>query len=89
MKAQWKQAEIQTSISKALEGLTFENEYESSFAAAKERIQDKQAEAAARSEMMAGSVQGKMMEMEDQAMDYAAEAAAEIRRLNRELARTP
>ena len=83
MKAQWKQAEIQTSISKALEGLTFENEYESSFAAAKERIQDKQAEAAARSEMMAGSVQGKMMEMEEQAMDY--EAEAELKKLEEKL----
>src|SRR5690349_7623349 len=27
MKAQWKQAQIQSSISKALEGLTFENQY--------------------------------------------------------------
>ena len=83
MKAQWKQAEIQTSISKALEGLTFENEYEGSFAAAKEKIQDKQAEAAARTEMMAGSIHGKMMEMEDQAMDYAADA--ELKKLEEKL----
>ena len=87
MKAQWKQAQIQTSISKALEGLTFENEYEGSFAAAKEKIQDKQAEASARTEMMAGSVQGKMMEMEDQAMDYAAEE--ELRKLEEKLGLTP
>lgn len=73
MKAQWKQAQIQTSISKALEGLTFESQFEGSFAAAKERIQEKQAEASARNEMMAGSLQGKMMAMEDQAMDFAAE----------------
>lgn len=83
MKAQWKQAQIQTSISKALEGLTFENEYEGSFAAIKDRIQDKQAEAAARSEMMAGSLQGKMMQMEDQAMDYAADA--ELKKLEEKL----
>lgn len=83
MKAQWKQAQIQTSISKALEGLTFESEYEGSFAAAREKIQDKQAEAAARSEMMAGSLQGKMMQMEDQAMDYAAEA--ELKKLEEKL----
>jgi phage shock protein A len=83
MKAQWKQAQIQTSISKALEGLTFESEYEGSFAAAKEKIQDKQAEAAARSEMMAGSLQGKLMQMEDQAMDYAAEA--ELKKLEEKL----
>jgi phage shock protein A len=83
MKAQWKQAQIQTSISKALEGLTFESEYEGSFAAAREKIQDKQAEAAARSEMLAGSLQGKMMQMEDQAMDYAAEA--ELKKLEEKL----
>lgn len=73
MKAQWKQAQIQDSITKALDGLTFENEYESSFASAKEKIQNKQAEAAARSEMYQGSVAGKMASMEDQAMDYEAE----------------
>lgn len=83
MKAQWKQAQIQTSISKALEGLTFESEYEGSFASAKERIQEKQAEANARQEMMAGSLQGKMMEMEDQAMDFAAEE--ELKKLEEKL----
>lgn len=73
LKAQWKQSQIQSSITKALEGLTFENEYEGSFAAAREKIADKQAEASARQEMFSGSVQGKMMAMEDQAMDMAAE----------------
>ncbi|MFY9233684.1 MAG: PspA/IM30 family protein [Fimbriimonadaceae bacterium] len=72
MKAQWKQAQIQNSISKALEGLTFENQLES-FGAAAERIRDAQSEAEARNEMMAGSLQGKVMEMEDKAMDYEAE----------------
>ena len=72
MKAQWKQAQIQNSISKALEGLTFENQLES-FGAAAEKIRDAQSEAAARNEMMAGSLQGKVMAMEDQAMDYEAE----------------
>jgi len=83
MKAQWKQAQIQTSISKALEGLTFENQYEGSFASAKEKIAEKQAEAAARQEMLAGSLHGKMMEMEDQAMDFAAEE--ELRKLEEKL----
>ncbi len=83
MKAQWKQAQIQTSISKALEGLTFENEYEGSFAAARDKIKDKQAEASARSEMMAGSLQGKMMAMEDQTMDYQADE--ELKKLEERL----
>jgi phage shock protein A len=73
MKAQWKQAQIQDSITKALDGLTFENQYEGSFAAAKEKIANKQAEASARNEMYSGSIQGKIMQMEDSAMDYAAE----------------
>lgn len=83
MKAQWKQAQIQSSISKALEGLTFESEYEGSFAAARDKIKDKQAEAQARQEMMAGSLQGKMMAMEDQTMDYAAEE--ELKKLEERL----
>lgn len=72
MKAQWKQAQIQNSIAKALDGLTFENQF-ASFGVAAERIKDAQSEAAARNEMLAGSVQGKMMAMEDQSMDMAAE----------------
>lgn len=72
MKAQWKQAQIQNSIARALEGLTFENQFEG-FGAAQERIRDAQAEAAARQEMLAGSLQGKIMAMEDQAIDAEAE----------------
>lgn len=86
LKAQWKQSQIQSSITRALEGLTFENEYEGSFAAARERIADKQAEAAARTEMFSGSVQGKMMAMEDQAMDVAADE--ELRKLEEKLGLT-
>ncbi|MBS1717409.1 MAG: PspA/IM30 family protein [Armatimonadetes bacterium] len=73
MKAQWQQAQIQNSISKALEGLTFENQYESSFGVAKEKIQNMQSEAAARQELMAGSLQGKVMQLQDSAMDMKAE----------------
>lgn len=87
MKAQWKQAQIQSSISKALEGLTFESEYEGSFAAARDKIKDKQAEAAARQEMMAGSLTGKMMVMEDKAMDYTADE--ELRKLEERLGLAP
>jgi len=72
MKAQWKQAQIQNSISKALDGLTFENQFEG-FGAAQEKIRDAQSEAAARQEMMNTSIQGKIMMMEDQARDMEAE----------------
>jgi phage shock protein A len=72
MKAQWKQAQIQNSIAKALDGLTFENQFEG-FGAAQEKIREAQSEAAARQEMMNSSMQGKIMMMEDQARDIEAE----------------
>lgn len=86
MKAQWKQAQIQNSIAKALEGLTFENQLET-FGAAAEKIRDAQSEASARQEMMASSLQGKVMDMEDQAMDYQAEA--ELQKLEQRLGMRP
>ncbi|MFO0046101.1 MAG: PspA/IM30 family protein, partial [Armatimonadota bacterium] len=49
LKTQWKQAQIQNSISKALDGLTFENQFEG-FGAVSEKIREKQSEAAARQE---------------------------------------
>lgn len=82
MKAQWKQAQIQNSITKALEGLTFENQFEG-FGAAKERIQEAQAEVSARNEMMAESIQGKVMAMQDQAIDM--EAEEELQKLEAKL----
>ena len=77
MKAQWKNAQIQNSISKALEGLTFENQFEG-FGAVQERIKDAQSEAAARQEMFGTSIQGKMMDMEDKARDMEAESELEL-----------
>jgi phage shock protein A len=83
LKAQWKQSQINDSITKAMQGLTFENEYEGTFAAAREKIQSKQAEANARQEMFAGSIEGKVMQMEDLSMDYAADE--ELRKLEEKL----
>lgn len=83
LKAQWQQAKIQTSITKALEGLTFENEFESSYGAAKERIKEKMAEASARNEMFGTSIEGKLMQMQDSAMD--ANAEDELRKLEERL----
>jgi phage shock protein A len=82
MKAQWKNAQIQNSISKALEGLTFENQFEG-FGAVQERIRDAQSEAAARQEMFGTSIQGKIMDMEDKSRDM--EAESEIEKLEERL----
>jgi phage shock protein A len=76
MKTQWKNAQIQNSNSKALDGLTFENQFES-FGVAAEKIRMAQSEAAARQEMQGESIQGKVMAMEDKAKDYEAEDALE------------
>lgn len=86
MKAQWKQAQIQNSISKALEGLTFENQFEG-FGAAQERIREAQSEASARQEMHGTSLQGRIMEMEDSSRDL--EAETELEKLEQRLGLKP
>jgi phage shock protein A len=86
MKAQWKNAQIQSSITKALDGLTFENEFEG-FGAVKDRIATAQSEAAARQEMLAGSLQGKVMGMEDKSRDM--EAESELMKLEERLGMHP
>lgn len=82
MKAQYKQAQIETSINKALEGFTTEAQF-GTFEAAAERIRGAKSEAAARQEMMSESIQGKIMQMEDKSFDYAAEE--ELKQLEQRL----
>lgn len=55
MKARWKQAQVQTAINKALEGLSVEN-IESSWETASQKIQRAEAETKARSEMASNLV---------------------------------
>jgi phage shock protein A len=86
LKAQWKQAQIQNSISKALDGLTFENQFEG-FGAAQEKIKEAQSEASARQEMFGTSIQGKILAMDDKARDY--EAESELDKLEERLGLRP
>ncbi|MFN7171479.1 MAG: PspA/IM30 family protein [Fimbriimonadaceae bacterium] len=86
LKAQWKQAQIQNSITKALEGLTFEDQFET-FNVAKDRVREMQSEASARQEMMSESVQGKIMQMQDQAVDF--EAEEQLKELEQRLGLAP
>lgn len=72
MKAQYKQAQIESSINKALEGFTTEAQF-GTFESAAEKIREMRSEAAARNEMMQDSITGKIMKMEDTAVDMAAE----------------
>jgi phage shock protein A len=86
LKAQWKQAQIQNSISKALDGLTFENQFEG-FGAAQDKIREAQSEASARQEMFGSSLQGKIMGMDDKARDM--EAESELDKLEERLGLKP
>ena len=86
LKAQWKQAQIQNSISKALDGLTFENQFEG-FGAAQEKIREAQSEASARQEMFGSSLQGKILGMDDKARDM--EAESELDKLEERLGLKP
>ena len=82
IKAQWKQAEIQNSISKALDGLTFDTQFES-FGAITDKIKSKQAEAKARQELFTESVQGKTMDASLSAANVMAEE--ELKKLEERL----
>ena len=77
LKAQWKNAQIQSSITKALEGLSFENEFEG-FGAVEQKIREKQSEAAARTELQSTSLSTRVMEMESRSRDMEAEAELDL-----------
>ncbi|MBS1722805.1 MAG: PspA/IM30 family protein [Armatimonadetes bacterium] len=72
LKAQWKQSQIQSAITKSLEGLSFENELEG-WGAATEKIKNSTAEADARQEMFNDSIAGKVMQLENTQDDIDAE----------------
>ncbi len=73
-KAQWKQAQIQIEIDKALNGLTFEEE-SSAWERAGEKIRTAQSEASARAELAQSSIQAKVAELQDVTVDAEAEKA--------------
>ena len=73
-KAQWKQAQIQTEMDKALTGLTFEDE-SSAWERAGEKIRTAQSEAAARAELSQASIQAKIADLQDDTVDAEAEKA--------------
>jgi phage shock protein A len=75
-KAQWKQAQIQIEIDKALNGLTFEDE-SSAWERAGEKIRTAQSEASARAELSQASIQAKIADLQDDAVDAQAEKAVQ------------
>ena len=73
-RAQWKQAQIQIEIDKALNGLTFEDE-SSAWERAGEKIRTAQSEASARAELAQASIQAKIADLQDDTVDAEAENA--------------
>lgn len=73
-RAQWKQAQIQIEIDKALNGLTFEDE-SSAWERAGEKIRSAQSEAAARAELAQASIQAKIAQLQDDTVDAEADRA--------------
>jgi phage shock protein A len=86
LKARWKQAQIQNAINKALEGISVEA-LESSWGAAEQRIQRAEAEAAARQEMAAQSLQGRIAALQDAQIDQ--EAEEELKQMEQRLGLSP
>jgi len=73
-KAQWKQAQIQIEIDRALTGLTFEDE-SSAWERAGDKIRTAQSEASARAELAQASIQAKIADLQDTTVDAQAEKA--------------
>jgi len=73
-KAQWKQAQIQIEIDKALNGLTFEDE-SSAWERAGEKIRTAQSEASARAELAQSSIQAKIADLQESTVDVEADKA--------------
>jgi phage shock protein A len=73
-KAQWKQAQIQIEIDKALNGLTFDDE-SAAWERAGEKIRNAQSEASARAELAQAGIQAKIAQLQDDTVDADAEKA--------------
>ena len=76
MRANMKQAQIQIKINKALESFQFGN-VDDNWNAANERIRGLQSEASARGEILNGTIESKMRDMEVSQMDVEAERQLE------------
>lgn len=86
MKARWKQAQINKEITKALENLNFDN-VQQDWSVAAEKIRNAESESAARQEMMASSLDGKLMSLRDSTLD--AQADQELQEMEARLGLAP
>lgn len=86
LKANYKSAQVQNAIEKALSEFNIVNTNEG-FGAASEKVLNMQSEAAARAEMRSTSLAGKVAELEDATYDFGAQSA--LADLEKQLGFTP
>ncbi len=72
LKTQWKQAQIETSINKALDGMSSASGTDAAFERAHAKIQSAQSESAARSELAKGRIENRIADLDDKLADSAA-----------------
>jgi phage shock protein A len=72
MKTQWKQAQIENSINKALDGMTSAGGTDAAFERASNKIRSAQSESAARTELAKGRIENRIASLDDMAADSAA-----------------
>jgi phage shock protein A len=72
LKTQWKQAQIETSINKALDGMGSATGSDAAFQRASAKIHSAQSESSARTELAKGRIENRIQSLDDLAMDSAA-----------------
>jgi phage shock protein A len=72
LKTQWKQAQIETSINKALDGMSSTTGTDAAFERASAKIHNAQSESSARTELAKGRIENRIQSLDDMAMDSAA-----------------
>jgi phage shock protein A len=89
MKTQWKQAQIENSINKALDGMSTAGGTDAAFDRAQTKIRNAQSESAARTELSKGRIENRIASLDDIQADSAAndELAAMEQRMG--LAKAP
>jgi phage shock protein A len=87
LKTQWKQAQIENSINKALDGMSTTGNTDAAFARAQTKIKNAQSESSARSELAKGRIENRIESLDDMALDSA--ASDELAQMEQKLGLAP
>jgi len=72
LKTQWKQAQIENSINKALDGMSSTTGTDAAFERASAKIRNAQSESSARTELAKGRIENRIQSLDDMALDSSA-----------------